>query len=309
MQEAWKLIEDSKSIVLLTHQNPDADTLCSALAIYPILKDMGKKVTLFNIESELPLKYDFLPNYKKFRSKMPSHYDLSIVFDSGDLKRLGFDSFKSKIINIDHHKSNTNYGDINIVDSSKPSCTLVVFDFLLANGIKMRRDVATCIYTGLVSDSDFFSYRGVDEQTFLTTASLVKVGANPQLISTNLKERDSLAKVRLTALFLDTLELKKDATIAVGRVVLEDFKNSGATTSDSEHLVNILISLSTVRLAIFIREQKDGKFKFSLRSKGDLDVSTIATFYGGGGHKNAAGFTEKLDILDEIISKVDIEDV
>ena len=309
MHKAWKLIEDSTSIVLVTHINPDADTICSALALYPILKQMSKKVTLFNQEKELPLKYDFLPNYKKFRSHLPSHYDLVIALDSGDMKRLGVEKFDAKIINIDHHKSNTNFGDINIVDSTKPSCTLVVYDFLQSANIHDRRDVATCIYTGLVSDSDFFSYRGVDEQTFLTASSLVRAGANPKLISNNLKERDSLAKIRLTALFLDTIELKKDATIAVGTVSFKDFKKSGATKSDSEHLINILISLATVRLAIFMREQEDGKFKFSLRSKGDLDVSSVAISFGGGGHKNASGFSADTDIVDEIISKVSIKNV
>ena len=309
MQEAWKLIEQSTSILLITHLNPDADTICSALALYPILKDMSKKVTLFNIEKELPIKYNFLPNYKKFRSKPPSYYDLVIAFDSGDIKRLGVEKFDAKIINIDHHKSNTNFGDINIIDATKPSCTLVVYDFLLANGIKMRRDVATCIYTGLVSDSDFFSYRGVDKETFITASSLVCAGANPHTISTNLKERDSLSKIRLTSLFLDSIELKKNATIAVGKVLKKDFDVTGATNSDSDHLVNIIISLATVRLAIFMRELEDGKFKFSLRSKGDLDVSAIAMIFGGGGHKNAAGFTAGEDMLDEIISKVDIEDV
>jgi phosphoesterase RecJ-like protein len=308
MVKAWQVIKESRSILLATHIDPDGDTISSALSIYPLLKDMGKKVTLLNIQKELPIKYDFLPNFKKFRSKLPSFYDLVITFDSADITRLGFD-FNAKIINIDHHKSNTNYGDINIIDETKISCTMVVYDLLKANKISLRRDVATCLYTGLVSDSDFFKYRGVDENTFVTASHLVKAGADPTTIATSLQRRDSLAKMRLTSIFINNIKLKENGTIGVGIVTTDDLKCSGATVSDSDHLVNMLISLSTVKLAIFAREELDETYKFSLRSKGSIDVSIIARSYGGGGHKFEAGFGSKLDVIDDIIKKVDIGDV
>jgi phosphoesterase RecJ-like protein len=213
MIKAFKRVKSAKSIVLVTHINPDGDTISSALAIYAVLKRMGKKVHLYNHSKELPLKYDFLPNFKRFKSVLPPKYDLLISLDSADFKRLGIEKVECDIINIDHHKSNTNYGTFNIVNPNRPSASLVVYDFLVENRELISRDIATCIYTGLVSDTDFFIHRGVDENVFKIASELVKRGADPIKVGENLKRRDSLAKLRLTELFLKSIELKKDAKI------------------------------------------------------------------------------------------------
>jgi phosphoesterase RecJ-like protein len=304
--EAYKKIKDAKNIVLATHINPDGDTISSALAMYAVLKRMGKKVYLYNSSSQLPMEYDFLPNFKRFKSVLPSKYDLLIALDSADFKRLGIEKVENEIINIDHHKSNTDYGTYNIVNPNRPSASLVVYDFLTKNNELISRDIATCIYTGLVSDTEFFIHRGVDDKVFKIAFELVKIGVDPVKVGENLKQRNSLAKLRLTELFLKSIELKKDAKVGVGKVTQSDFLKTGATKSDSEHLVNILISLATVKLALFLRELDNGEYKFSLRSKGDIDVSKIAIKYGGGGHHNAAGFTASLEAKYEIIEGMDI---
>ena len=309
MKEAYKKILEANSIVLITHINPDGDTISSALALYPHLKRLGKKVYLYNKEKELPIRYDFLANFKKFRDVLPSRYDLAIVLDAGDFKRIGVESLDAPIINIDHHKSNTNFGDFNIVDFSKPSTTLVLYDFLVKNEVQIARDIAQAIYTGLVSDSDFFSYRGVDSEVFKVASHLVSCGAKPDVVATNLKERDSLAKLRLTEFFYKSIELKSNAKVAIGEVTNNDFLTSGAMISDSDHLVNIIISLSTVNLAIFLRQIDKQRYKFSLRSKGEFDVSLISKEFGGGGHKNAAGFVGKKDHVEKIIKKYEVENV
>jgi len=306
VKEAYLRMKNAKSIILATHTNPDGDTISSALALYAVLKRMGKKVTLYNSSNELPLNFDFLPNFKRFKSILPPKYDLLIAVDCADFERLGIESVECDIINIDHHASNTNFGKFNIVDKNRPSASLVVYDFLVENQELISRDVATCIYTGLVSDTNFFIYRGVDKDIFKIASILVEKGADPVKVGENLKERDSLAKLRLTELFLRSIELKKNATVGVGIVTQSDFLKSGASKTDSEHLVNIIISLATVKLALFLRELDGGKYKFSLRSKGDFDVSKIALRYGGGGHKNAAGFVGQLDLIDEIIEGIDI---
>ena len=306
MTKAYKKIESAKSIVLATHVNPDGDTISSALAMYAVLKRMGKKVYLYNNSDELPIQYDFLPNFKRFKSVLPPKYDLLISLDSADFQRLGIEKVESEIINIDHHKSNTNYGTYNIVNPNRPSASLVVYDFLVENKELISKDVATCIYTGLVSDTEFFIYRGVDDEVLKIASELVKRGVDPVKVGENLKQRNSLAKLRLTELFLRSIELKKDAKVGVGIVTESDFLKTGATKSDSEHLVNIIISLATVKLALFLREVDGGEYKFSLRSKGDIDVSKIAMKYGGGGHHNAAGFTGSIDMINKIIEGIDI---
>ncbi len=307
MREAYKKILEANSIVLITHINPDGDTISSALALYPHLKRLGKKVYLYNKEKELPIRYDFLQNFKKFRDTLPARYDLAIVLDAGDFKRTGLKSLDAPIINIDHHKSNTNFGDFNIVDSSKPSTTLVLYDFLVKNDVKIARDIAQSIYTGLVSDSEFFSYRRVDSEVFKVASHLVSAGAKPDVVARNLRQRDSLAKLRLTEFFYKSIELKVQGKVAIGKVTKSDFLNSGAMSSDSDHLVNIIISLATVNLAIFLRQIDDDKYKISLRSKGEVDVSLIAKEFGGGGHVNAAGFVGKEEDVEKIIKKYEVE--
>ncbi len=305
MIAAYKKILEANSIVLVTHINPDGDTISSALALYPHLQRLKKKVYLYNKEKELPRKYDFLPNFKRFKDYLPKKYDLVIVLDASDIKRCGVERFEAPIINIDHHRSNTNFGSFNIVNPKRASTTLVVYDFLVKNGIKIAKDIALAIYTGLVSDSNFFQNRGIDSEVFEIASKLVKTGIDPEVVAKNLKQRDSLAKLRLTQRFLNTIELKQNATVAIGEVKKEDFLITGASVSDSDELVNIIISLATVNLAIFLREIDKDRYKFSLRSKGELDVSRLAQEFGGGGHKSAAGFVGEKEDLKKILKRVE----
>jgi len=302
-EEVWKLIDESHYITLISHINPDGDTLGSALSFYPTLKKMGKNVSLVNITKEIAHKYDFLPNFKKIKNTFPSKCELLISFDCGSFDRLGIEKGDFKIINIDHHKSNTFYGDINIVDETKASCTLVAYEILEQNHT-ITKDEAICIYTGLAEDTGFFTHSNTDQLAFESASKLISKGVNPTNISQNLKMRNSLAKTRLTALFINSIELLNDATIAVGTISQEDLKKTGALKNDSDHLVDILRNLATVELAIMILEEKDGTFKISLRSKKYLDVSTIAQFFGGGGHKRASGFESAEQETETIIKKI-----
>jgi phosphoesterase RecJ-like protein len=302
-QKAWDLIDSSHYITLISHINPDGDTLGGALSLYPRLKSMGKKVSLFNNTKQIARKYDFLPNFSKIKNDFPKNCDLLISSDCGSFDRLGIDKGDFKIINIDHHKSNTNFGDINIIDETYASSTLLSKE-LLEHKYTLTKDEAICIYTGLVEDTGFFTFNNTDDKSFLIASQLVNLGVNPSEISQKLKMRNSLAKTRLTALFIDSIELIEDAKIAVGKVTQDDIKKTGAKRSDSDHLVDILRNLSTVKLAVFIFELEDKTFKVSLRSKKDIDVSIVAQSFGGGGHRNAAGFEYKGNDINILIQKI-----
>jgi len=301
--QVWDLIEKSYYITLISHINPDGDTLGGALSFYTCLKKMGKNVSVVNTTKELSSKYDFLPNFKKLKNHMPPKCDLLISFDCGSFDRLGIDNGDFKIINIDHHKSNTFYGDINIVDNLSSSSTLIALEILEYNH-PLTKEEAICIYTGLVEDTGFFTFSNTNIASFEAASKLISTGINPAQISQNLKMRNSLAKTRLTALFINSIELLNDAKIAVGIINQEDFKITGALKNDSDHLVDILRNLATVELAIMILEEKSGGFKVSLRSKNHIDVSIIAQSFGGGGHTRAAGFE-----LSEIDSEILIEQI
>ncbi len=302
-KQVWELIKKSHYITLISHINPDGDTLGGMLSLYPTLKKMGKNVSLFNASKEISTKYDFLPNFKKIKKIFPQRCDLLICFDCGSFDRLGVSKKDFKIINIDHHKSNTLYGDINIVDEKSASTTLTVMDILEQNG-KISKDEAICIYTGLVEDTGFFMFSNTDADVFSKASKLVSLGVEPAKIAQNLKMRNSLAKTRLTSIFINEIQLLKDAKVAIGKVMQKDLKKSGALTSDSVHLVDILRNLATVELAIFIIELEDKSYKISLRSKNTLDVSLIAETFGGGGHKKSSGFEHEQEDIDKIIEQI-----
>ncbi|HHD77255.1 MAG TPA: bifunctional oligoribonuclease/PAP phosphatase NrnA [Campylobacteraceae bacterium] len=302
-QKAWQLITRSHYITLISHVNPDGDALGSSLSLYPILKDMGKKVSIVNVTTPLPIRYDFLPNYDKIKNTLPSRVDLLISFDCGSYDRLGIAPLDVPLINIDHHITNTRYGTLNLIDAHEPSASSVVLKLLHENAIPLRRDVATCIYAALAEDTGFFSYENVTAHAFGIAAELIRAKADPVTIAKNLKERNSLAKLRLEALTIDKLHLIYHAMVGYAVLTLEDFAATGALRSDSDACVDIIRSLATVELAILLIEEHDG-FKVSLRSKGEVDVSQIALSLGGGGHKRAAGFTVKSKNREEIIEKI-----
>ena len=306
-KKAWNLISKSRRIVLISHINPDGDALGSSLSLYPLLRDMGKKVTVVNITVPLPVRYDFLPNFDKIKSKLPEQFDLLISFDCGSFDRLGIDRQTVPLINIDHHITNTLYGDINLIDPALPSASSVVLQLLKENRIALRKDVSTCIYTALAEDTGFFSYDNVNKRTFEIAAELIAAKADPSFIARQLKERNSLAKLRLEALTIEKLQLINHAMVGYAILNLDDFHKTGALRSDSDACVNLIRSLATVQLAILLIEEQEG-YKISLRSKESIDVAEIAFTMGGGGHKRAAGFnvqhknTKK--ILDDILQKV-----
>ena len=307
-KEVWKLIDESHYITLISHINPDGDTLGSALAFYPSLKKMGKNVSVVNLTKNISNKYDFLPNFKKIKNKMPEKCELLISFDCGSFDRLGIEKDNFKIINIDHHVSNTNFGDINIVNIESASSTLVTLE-ILEQREEISKDDAVCIYTGLVEDTGFFTYSNTNNLAFEAASRLISKGVEPSQVAQNLKMRNSLAKTRLTAIFINSIELLQDAKIAVGVVRQEDFKSSGALKNDSDHLVDILRNLATVEIAIVIIQNMDNSIKVSLRSK-KIDVSAIAQSFGGGGHKKASGFeledTDIKEVIENIINKVEL---
>ena len=302
-KELKQIIENSNKITLVSHVAPDGDALGSSLAFYLALKRMGKSVKIYNSTKILAKKYDFLPSYEKITNTFAQNCDLVISFDCGSFKRLGIQREDYKLVNIDHHKSNELYGDLNIVDATHASTSSVVYDIFKSWDSLISRDIALCIYTALVEDTNFFSDSSTDERVFELARNLTKLGARPEVVGENLTQRNSLAKLRLDALFIDAMVLKKDAKVAIGEVSDDMLKKSGALRYDTAHLADILQSLSTVELSIFTLAMDDKVVKFSLRSK-SIDVSTIAIKFGGGGHSGSAGFSVDASKKDEIIEKI-----
>lgn len=305
--EVKNKIESAHCITILSHLNPDADTLGTALGIYALLsKDKRLRVEIVNASTELPLYLDFLPNFKKIKHHMDYADSVILSCDCGSVDRLGFDLEGRDIINIDHHQSNTCYGSINVVIPEYASASQVAF-VLFKELYTIEADAATCFYAALLSDTKYFTTRSVNEEVFSVAKSLVESGALPDEIAHHFTQRKSLSSLRLLERALASLSLYHDATIATLMVTKEDIAATGATIPGMEGIVDHARSLATVEVALFAMELEDG-IRISLRSK-KVDVSKVAMAFGGGGHKVAAGFTLSQcglqESIDTILKKIE----
>ncbi len=303
-KKAWEVISDARHIVLVSHVNPDGDTIGSVLALYDALKRQNKKVSLYNATKELPHIYNFLPNIQKIKDRLPGFYDLVISCDCGSFDRLKIEKGDYKIINIDHHSSNQMFGDINLVDKTSASAGMVVYEFLEQNGLKISRDCAVCLYVSIVEDTGFFSYSNLNEKTFKCVSKLVSYGVDAKEIATLLKSRVSLAKTRLLGYVLENFDLYFDAKVAFIGINRDILTRTGAKRYDTKNIVNVLRDIITVKVSIMILEEKNGGFKISLRSQDEKDVSIVAKDFGGGGHKNSAGFEVADDDFEKLKNTV-----
>ena len=303
-----ELIDSSSSITVLSHINPDADAIGSSLALYTWLRDRGHRVEIANISTDIPRYLKFLPNYKKIKNKIDYTDSLIISCDCGSIDRLGFEVDDREIINIDHHETNTSFGRLNIVTTTAVSTTEVLFNLLHPLG-GVTSDISTALYTGLISDSRNFTTSNMPTDIFLLANTLVELGADPVSISNQMINSRSLASIRVLSLALSSLELSSNGKLAIMTIDREDLEKSGAIYSDLDGVVDYAKSLHTVKIGFLLIEREDN-IKVSIRSK-NIDISSLASHFGGGGHRYAGGFSmkgisvveSKELIIDEINSK------
>lgn len=297
--KALELIQKSRYILIVTHVNPDADSIGSALALSNLFYENKIKHKVFNVGSDLPRNLDFIPKFEKITNVLPKFYDLVISVDCGVKHRMGIEvSDDIPLINIDHHKSNDDFGVVNIVDAQKSSTAELVFDFFKHNGLYITKNSATALYVGIYDDSLAFSLPRCDETTFEKVNFLVECGADPANIADKLLRRDSLAKYRIIPKVLESLELYKEGSVACIVAKPQWLEQTGAHSRDCEDVLDMIMNMAIVKIAFFVRPV-NGISRTSIRSKGDVDVSKIAMRFGGGGHKNASGFSIKdLDVIE-----------
>ena len=295
MIDAFKLLlEKYDKVSIITHRNPDADTLGTGLGLYALLKNIGKQVEICNIDKKMPNHLDFLPHFAKIKNQINFDNSLIITCDSGSVDLLGFDLSLREIVNIDHHKSNTNYGTLNVVDSRCASASMVAYK-LLKDDFRMTKDIATCFYVALVTDTQNFTTLNVDKDVLNAASELISFGISLVEVNKNLTQRKPLSSFRVLSESLDTLELYEDASIASMIVSRDIFEKTGATLSDTTGLIDYGMALVTVKIAILVLEFQD-YLKVSFRSDG-ADVSSLAVHFGGGGHLMSSGFrSQELDI-------------
>lgn len=298
-KEIFEKIDNSRYCLVVTHINPDADTISCALALSNYMKEKKIKHKVFNETSNLPRALDFLPLFDKITNQIPKFYDLAVFVDCAVDCRVGIEVNKDvQIINIDHHKSNSFYGDTNIVNASKASTAEVLYEIMEQENIKISKEIAMCLYVGIYDDSNAFTTPRVDARTFEIVNNLVQKGIKVNEISQELLSRDSLAKYRIMPKILDTLSLKFEGKVATVYLKQEWLDETGAQTFECDDIVNMVLNIGIVQVVCYFRIIK-GKVRVSLRSKSDIDVSKIASKFDGGGHKNAAGLTMNTDDLED----------
>ncbi len=287
-----KILDSAESIACFFHKNPDGDAVGSALAVKNFFKE---KVEVYS-PGIIPEVYMFLKGADGIR--IYSDFDevkraeVFLVLDCADDKRIPhFDRNKANIvINVDHHETNTFFGDINLVEPDRASTSEIVFDILkVADVSRISPEVAECIYTGLYTDTGGFKFSNTNKRSFEIASELVDYGVNPSRVASCVYESYPFRRMRLLALSLSTLELHKDGKIASMYVTWDMFKKSGAYPEDTEDFVNYTRAIKGVEVGIFIRELFSSGVKVSLRSKSKVNVAKIASLFGGGGHFNAAG--------------------
>jgi len=286
-EEVYRLIDRYNKITVITHLNPDADTIGTALGIYGLLKNSGKQVEVVNYGKNIPIQLDFLPNYSKIKNQINYDKSLIIACDAGTVERLGFDLRGRDILNIDHHKSNTYFGTVNVVNANAVSASQVAYE-LFKDEYPINKDIATCFYTALVSDTQYFTTNNVSQDVFDVASEIMSYGVNISTVVHNINQRRSLASLRILSFTLNSLELDCSGRLAFLYASRDKMLEAGADLLDTVGIIDYGISLATVELAVIFIEI-DKYIRVSLRSK-KLDVSTLAMNFGGGGHYNASGF-------------------
>lgn len=290
-KECWDSILKSNFAFIVTHVNPDADSICSGLAMSNVLYAHDIPHSIFNIGTDIPQSLNFLNRYEAITNKFPTKYDTLISVDCGDIKRLGFKPPQNlNFVNIDHHKSNNNFGNYNFVDTSRSSTAEVVFDFLNVNNVYISKDIAECIYLGIYDDSLCLSVERCDSKTFDMMSVLTKCGANPGYIGNQFLRRDSLGKYKILPKILETLDFYKNSEIASIYVLDSWLSECKCSYDDSKDALDMIFRIDSVMIALFFREE-NGNIRVSFRSKNGVDVSVIAKRFDGGGHKQSAGCT------------------
>ena len=309
-------IREKGSIVLTTHLNPDGDALGSLFGLADILESQGKRVFRY-LERPVSALYGFIPGANRAETDMEDlavfvrqagDDILCVSLDCGDQQRLGL--YGPELLKIrpfaviDHHKGNNGFGDTAWVDPTRSSTGEMVFDLVAALGYTISKGAAEALFTAIVTDTGSFRYESTSAHTFDVARELVNLGANPEKVSGKIYDNFSFARLQLMQKVLATLEVLNGDRIAVMRVTQEMLAQTGCKMEDTENFINLPRAVTTVQVAVFLKETGDDKISVSMRAKGDCDVAEIASRFSGGGHRNAAGFTVAGTTLSDVWQKM-----
>lgn len=285
------VLRKGERFLVCSHSRPDGDAVGSVLAMGMMLEQMGKRADLVTADG-VPTIYRNLPGAGSIRHALRVHgpYDAVILLECDGIERArlrGLEKFF--LINIDHHLSGRPYAHINWIDHGAASVGELVFRLIKAAGARVTPEMATCLYTTVLTDTGSFTYGAVNESTFSVARELVLAGADPVAIAKDVCYSATTSKVLLLGAAINNL--KREGRLAWLWVTHQDMVRTCAAEEDCEGIVNVAIGIAGVEVAVFLRELPDRRIRLSLRSKGKVNVAEISERLGGGGHGNAAGCT------------------
>ena len=291
LEQVLHHIEQRRKFVLTSHARPDGDAVGSLLALSGILHKMGKAAEVV-MSDYVPVIYKPLPFADSIihSSRVNGRYEAAIILECDSLQRTRVQGLDQHfLINIDHHASSKPFAHVNWIDPSACATAEMIFRLGIASGVKITPEIATCLYTAVLTDTGSFCYSPTNAHTFELAKQLVEHGAEPARIAQNVYFSNPTSKMRLLGAALSTLH--REGPITWMCVTREDMDRCGALDEDCEGLVNYALGIVGVEVAMFFREIADHRVRVSIRSKGAVNVSGVAEAFGGGGHECASGFS------------------
>lgn len=287
--EAAGLLKESENVLILTHRNPDGDTLGSGFALLRALKNMGKRVKLINADP-IPQKFAFL---NEGIGEDDFEEDFVVSVDVAERKLLG-DSLMEKYgdrvdLAIDHHGTSRLFADKTYCESDSASCCEIIYTLIKAMGTPITKEIADCIYTGCSTDTGCFKYSNVTPRTHIIASELIEAGADHSRINVRMFETKSMGDFMLQKMCLDSLEIFAEGKAAMISVTKAMLSECGVDKSALDAIKPVTRQIEGVEIGITVKEEDNGKVGISIRTGENADASAICAHFGGGGHVRAAG--------------------
>ncbi|HEV3474696.1 MAG TPA: bifunctional oligoribonuclease/PAP phosphatase NrnA [Actinomycetota bacterium] len=313
LDDAARVLTDAGDVTLVCHVNPDADALGSMLGLANYLAGRGVKVAAAvpNPPGDLPRWAEVLPGLKHLvpPGEVPAKPKILVTLDAADIRRLdGLGHLVDRsetVVCIDHHRTNPGFGTVNLIDANASATAEIVFRLIERMGGQLDADVAACLYAGLVSDTGRFQYESASPEVLRIAARLRELPFDHVRLALALYADASVPYLRLLGMILGRVRHVPEANLVWVSVTRADLEAAGVPIQETDELIDILRTAREADVAAVLKEQRDGKFKVSLRSRGDTDVAAIAEAFDGGGHRLAAGYTASASLDDSVRVLVD----
>jgi len=293
LPEFLTMVRKAHHVAIGTHLNPDGDALGAALAVSHVMDQLGVAHTVL-CQNTAPMNLAFLPGSDRIRQEIEGDFpDLGLILDLDAMSRLGtvrpiFEAIPQNIV-VDHHIPHDAPGDLRIIATKSPAACAILCDLFFDSEINVTPEIATCLLTGILTDTGSFRFPNTTSHSLHLSAQLLEAGASISGVSEEVYMTKSLSSVRMLGRSIERAHITPDGRLTWVTVPYAVFEELNATDQDTEGIVNEMLSIRGVEIAAILREIRPGRIRGSLRSRAHINVAEVAQMFGGGGHKNASG--------------------